>query len=155
MDRLAASLLASLALACSIPGPEDAMLNARIDGPALAVEPVALGTSLTGSFELVLELGPEAPGPVTIGLESFALARAGDRSTLLSPLSAAAQGASFPLELGKGQSRSIRFRIEQAKLLEPAERDAICAEPVLVTGVIRTNDEPKPVASAATTPAGC
>jgi hypothetical protein len=133
-------------------------LSVGIHDTSLQVEDGTLGTRLIGGFDLRLELGSEAPSASTVSIESFALVRASDQSTLVAPLPAApAAGFQFPLDIPKGAERVVPFVLDDQTLLDSAVRDGICAEPVQVVGVIHDSGEggTLPVASTELTPTGC
>ena len=138
-------------------GSKDAVtLGAKVRNVQISVEQKTLGTQLGGGFELFLEVGAEASGGSTVTLETFGLVRGGD--TLDSPLQATPQGVTFPLTVGKGQSKTVSFVIDSASLLDPATKDAICAGPVRVSGSIKdtlSGGERTPLSSSDVTPSGC
>lgn len=159
VPRPALFLLAAAVLGVSGCGSKATVsLSAMVQNAEIGLEQGTLGTRITGGFELFLEVGSEASGGSTVSLESFALVRASDQSTLLSPLSAAPQGAQFPLDVSKGQQRIVVFTIAEDKPLAQADVDAICAEPVQIVGAVRdtlSGGETTPVTSIALAPAGC
>ena len=133
-------------------------LSAMLQNAEISLQQVALGTELAGSFELFLEVGPEADGGSTVSLESFALVRASDQSTLVSPLTASPQGATFPLDVPKGGKRVVPFDVDGDGLLDAAVTDAICAEPVQIVGAVRdtlSGGDVTPLRSIALTASGC
>jgi hypothetical protein len=151
-------LLLACAAALGCGSKSSVALSARIQSTELAVEQVTLGTRLTGSFELYLEVGPEASGGSTVSLESFALVRQSDQLSLVAPLAAGPQGASFPLDVGKGQKKIVPFALDTSGLLDAATRDALCAAPVQVVGAVRdtlSGGETTPLQGAPLTPDGC
>jgi hypothetical protein len=156
--RATAPFLLACAAVLGCGSKSSVALSARIQAAELAVEQLTLGTQLTGGFELFLEVGPEASGGATVSLESFALVRASDSSSLVAPLPAEPQGASFPVQVGKGQKKIVPFTLDATDLLAPASHAAICAEPVKVVGAVRdtlSGGASTPLESAALTPTGC
>lgn len=153
--RWLAGLFALSALACG--SKSTVSLSAQVQNPVFVVEQVTLGTRLSGSFELRLELGSEASGNTSVSLESFALLRASDRSSLVAPLPAAPQGVQFPLDVAKGQTKLVTFTLDDQKLIDPALRDSICAEPVQIAGSVSDSlsGDATPLTSIAFTPSGC
>lgn len=142
-------------LACGCGSKESVSLSARIGNVQLSVEQKTLGTALSGSFDLQLELGPEASGDTSVSLESLALLREGQ--AVVSPLQATPQGTSFPVQVGKGQTKTVPFVVDDSTLLDAAVKDAICAGPLSVSGSVtdtlgggRTT-----LVSPAVTPGGC
>ena len=154
--RLIVAALAVLVASCGSKG--SVSLSAMVQNAEISVQQVALGTELAGSFELFLEVGPEAESGSTVSLESFALVRASDQSTLVSPLTATPQGASFPLDVPKGGKRVVQFDVGSDALLDAATKDAICAEQVQIVGAVRdtlSGGDVTPVRSIALSASGC
>jgi hypothetical protein len=130
--RTAILLFSVLLVAC---GSKDSItLGANVQNVQVTVEDETLGTQLSGGFELRLELGSEATESTTVSLETFALVR--DGQTLVAPLQATPVNATFPVTLGKGDSRTIGFAIDSSTLLDASDKDAICAGPVSVSGAV-------------------
>lgn len=98
---------------------ESVSLSATIEAVDLTVEQVALGTSLTGSFELVLELGSEASEPTDVQLEQFSLLSGSDGRELM-PLQVTAPDVTFPVRVDKGQRRPIRLELADG---DPGDTD--------------------------------
>lgn len=134
-SRLILAALAACAVSCGSKGTVS--LSANLQNPQVSVEQAALGAKLGGSFELFLEVGPEAESGSTVSLESFALVRASDQSTLLAPLPAMPDGTTFPLDVPKGGQRVVPFLVGDDDLLDASTKDAICAEPVQIVGAVR------------------
>lgn len=99
-------------------------LTAQIQNPSLAVKSVALGTALEGSFDLLLDLGPEAPKATTVTPGSFALRN--QQSVLVSTLGVTFSDAP-PYEIAVGGSKTITVTLDASKLVEASVRDALCA----------------------------
>jgi hypothetical protein len=153
---LLGAALCLLSAACGSKG--SIALSASIQKPRVAVESATLGTRLTGGFELTLEVGPEASESSTVSLESFALVSAQDQATLVAPLPAAPEGASFPLVVGKGELKTIRFVIAGDDPISDTQRGAICAGPVRISGAVSdtlSGGRTTPLTSAAVTAEGC
>jgi hypothetical protein len=108
-------------------------LSARVENATLSVQPLALGTQLTGEFDLVLELGSAAPEATTVTLGSFSLKNA--ETTLVEALNASAS-ESFPLALGAGKSLSVHFFLDQTKLIDADLGAALCAGEVWYAGTV-------------------
>ncbi len=128
------SCSAALALGCGT--KSSVSLSAAVQNPALSIQTATLGASLSGAFELRLALGSNASESTTVSLEGFSLVRASDQSTLVSPLEAAPDTA-FPLDVAVGSSKIVVFTLDDSKLLDPTDEDAICAEPVRIVGAVR------------------
>lgn len=125
LTRRAMALTAALAaVGCGDKGA--VTLTAQILNPTLSTADVALGTSLNGSFELRLDLGPEAPRSTTVTPGAFGLYNASGEITSLT--------VSFdsppPYELSKGGSKSIVASLDSTKLIDTNLRASVCAGPV-------------------------
>ncbi len=155
MRPRALMLLAALtSIACG--SKESVSLSARIGNVQVAVEQKTLGTALSGSFDLDLEVGPEASSGSTVTLEALALIRGSE--ALVSPLQAVPQNATFPISVGKGEIKTVSFQIDSATLLDAAVKDAICAGPVSVGGSVTdtlSNGGRTPLSSPSVAPGGC
>jgi hypothetical protein len=154
--RVLAALIALSALGCGSKGAVS--LGANVQNPELLIEQLTLGPHLSGGFELRLELGSEATGNTSVSLESFALVRASDQSALVAPLPAAPQGVEFPLDVPKGQTKLVSFVLDDQLVIDSAQRDSICAEPVEIVGSVRdslSGGESTPLRSISFTISGC
>lgn len=141
-------------------GSKDSVsVSASVGNVQLAVADKALGTELSGSFDLYVEVGPEADGPATISLEGpFAVVDVAGQATLVSPLAAVPQGATFPLKVGKGSSKTVSFQLDTTDLLAPADKAPLCAGQVQIRGAVKhdlNGGETKPLESAAVSVGGC
>lgn len=110
-------------------------LTVTVEQASVSAQDGPLGTTLGGGFELKFELGPEASGPATVSLGSFALQTSAG-AALVDPVKVEASGASFPLVVSKGSSQSVTFTLSSSKVLMPAERDALCAGQVRLVGSV-------------------
>lgn len=147
------------ALVTSGCGSKDSIsLSASVSNVQLTVTEQTLGTELAGSFDLYLEVGPEADGAATVELESFSLVGATTQSTLVPALAAVPQGATFPLTIGKGESKTVTFQLDTTKLLPAGEKTNLCAGQVQIAGAVKHNlngGETKPLDSGPQTLGGC
>lgn len=149
-------LLCTLSVGCGSKGAVS--LNASLQNVDVRLEQVTLGVRLLGGFDLRLSLGSEAPSSTTVSLESFALVRAADQSTLLAPLPVApGAGAVLPVELSKGQEKVVPFAFDGNELVDPNLRDQICAQTVQIVGAISdsASGDILPLASNELEPDGC
>jgi hypothetical protein len=110
-------------------------LSVILDQATIMAQSGQLGATLSGGFELKFELGPEASGPTTVTLGSFALQTA-TGSALFDPLTFDAGNTVFPLVVSQGGKRTVTFTLSSTKLLTPDERDALCAGPVQIVGSV-------------------
>lgn len=114
---------------------ENVSLSAQLENASVAVATVALGSELSGGFDLRLELGEHAPEPTDVSLGTFSLRR--EQTELLSSLPLATPtGVSFPLRVAPGEVKSVRLSIDSNELLEQAQADAICQGPLIVAGAV-------------------
>jgi hypothetical protein len=129
--------------------------------PSVAVSAGALGTNLTGAFQLTLHLGENASGTSQVTPEAFSLTNADETVVLVSPLPAAPTDPSrqAPFEVRPGSDVVVGYAFDTGADPLPADvGDAICGAGALrITGVIRDSLENKatPAASQTFTPAGC
>ncbi|HMR07296.1 MAG TPA: hypothetical protein PKA88_16045 [Polyangiaceae bacterium] len=127
--------IVALTLALSSCGSKESIsLSAFVQNVQLQAEPKTLGTQLTGSFELFLELGAEASGGTQVSLETFALVRGAE--TLVAPLQALPEGVTFPLSLGKGKKQIVKFNLDDSAVLDAALKASLCSGPVRVRGAV-------------------
>jgi hypothetical protein len=155
MNRAFACLLLGLPLlGCG--SKDNISLSATVTNVQLSVTEQTLGTQLSGSFDLVLEVGAEADKGATVELGSFSLTR--DGATLVGSLAVAPQGATFPLTVGKGQTKTVPFTLDDSALLPASDKAALCAGDVQVVGAV-THDlnggETKPLRGKPGLPSGC
>ena len=131
-------------------------LSAQVQSASLAVESVTLGTKLSGSFELFLEVGPEASGGSDVGLLSFALVTASSQATLVAPLHLSPAESQY--HVPKGEQRILPFELDHPDPLASALLDALCAEPVQISGAVTdslSGGESTPVHSQSIAVRGC
>lgn len=113
-------------------------LSASVGNVKLAVEDKPLGPVLSGSFELFLEVGSEADGSDVVEPQSFALVKAADQAPLVPALDAVPQGASFPMTIGKGSSKTVSYQLDTTKTLQTGKAD-LCAGQVQVIGTVESS----------------
>jgi hypothetical protein len=107
-------------------------LTAQVDQASVTVQTAPLvGAMVTGSFELKLELGPEASGPTTVTLGNFALQTTSGGS-LVDSLPVDSGSTTFPLVVNKGSTETATFTFNVAK----GDHDAICAGQVIIVGSV-------------------
>jgi hypothetical protein len=128
-------------------------LSVDIQQATVTVQSGALGATLGGGFELELALGPEASGPTTVTLGSFALQTASG-SPLIDPVMVDAGATTFPLVVNKGGDQTVTFTLSSTKQLTSADHDALCAGPVVIVGSVMDSLKggTDPVRSAPITP---
>ncbi|HVJ17952.1 MAG TPA: hypothetical protein VM686_21175 [Polyangiaceae bacterium] len=145
MARLGFAVL--FALSCSACGSKGAVaLLSGAENPSLTVEQAALGASLSGGFELVLELGDYADEGVDVSLAGFGIYR-GDEE-LVSSLSLSSD-VDFPVHVEPGKSQRARLSIDMTGTLDSAVADALCEGNVAYRGgVTDAGGKLTPAASA-------
>src|SRR5512140_2090601 len=115
-------------------GSKDSIsLSASVGNVTLSVEDKPLGTVLAGSFDLYMEVGPEADGSAKVEPQAFSLVKAADQATLVPALDAAPQGVQFRLTIGKGDSKTVTYQLDTTKTLISGKAD-LCAGQVQVVG---------------------
>lgn len=134
------------------------LVEPSIEQPAVTVNQGALGTGLTGSFQLKLMLGPRASGPSSVNIDKFELVSADQSKSLVATLEAKSTQA-FPVSVELDSEQSLPFTIDFGAMLLPANAYAdICgAGGVRIKGSIRDSlkDGPTPCVSDVVMPAGC
>ncbi len=105
-------------------------LSGSVQSLEARVEQVALGAALEGRLVLFLEVGAQASASSEVGLEAMALIDAETEALLLSPLHAAPEQVSFPLQLEPGASTTVTFSLDEQPLLTSAEGESLCQAPV-------------------------
>jgi hypothetical protein len=107
-------------------------LSARVDNGVVAIQPQALGTQLSGEFDLLLELGSAAPESTSVTLGTFSLK--GEQNTAVTLSTTASE--TFPIEVGAGQSKTVHFVLDSSKVVEAAVADALCSGDVWYSGTV-------------------
>jgi hypothetical protein len=111
-------------------------VEARIDSPAVAVEGSQLVTGVTGGFTLELHLGPRASGSSSATLQSFSLVSNDGTKTIVAALGFSAAPPS-PITVEPDSTALLAVTLAaNDNQLATAARDAICAGPIRVRGVI-------------------
>ena len=161
MKRLAPVLLSLCAFATMgascIDTDTAVFVDATIDQPQLTVTEEALGTSLTGSFLLVLHLGARASGESSVSFASFSLVDENDDVIVESLPIVASDPSPVTVEAG-GADTAVTFTIDTSPdLLDPSVRDQICAGQIAISGVVEDSlaTAPTPVESGLFSPIGC
>ena len=127
-------------------------LTAAIEDPAVEVRQGALGSTLAGSFVLVLELGSVAPRGTEVTLGVLGLRRGSE--VLLEPLVLDAD-TPFPVAVDVGDSVRVGFTIDSGSIVDAAEASSVCSGQVVLAGTLSdtlSEGKPTPVASSPFTP---
>jgi hypothetical protein len=151
MTRL--GLVLPFALVCAACGSKGAVsLLANCEKPSLDVQQSALGSSLGGGFELVLELGEYAEESTEVSLGGFGLFRGDEELVSALPFSSSVD---FPLSVGPGDSKRVVLSIESGDTYESGVADALCSGGIRYEGAVTDTlggGKPTPAASAEFTP---
>jgi hypothetical protein len=154
MKRSITMLVALVALGCG--SKDNISVSATVSDVNLTVTEKTLGTQLSGSFSLQLEVGEQAERDATVELGSFSLVR--DGATLVGALKVVPQGVTFPVKVGKGQSKAIPFTLDDSALLPAGDKASLCVGDVQLVGAV-THDlnggETKPLRGKPGLPSGC
>jgi hypothetical protein len=128
-------------------------LTVDIEQAAVTAQSGLLGSTLGGGFQLEFALGPEASGPTTVTLGSFALQTASG-SPLVDPVLVDSGATSFPLVVSKGAEQTVTFTLSSTAQLTQADHDALCAGQVVIVGSVMDSLKggTDPVRSALITP---
>lgn len=125
------ALLLIFGSACGSKGAVSLVANA--ENPTLTVARAALGTSLSGGFELVIELGEYAEEGADVSLAGYGLHRGSEE--IVSNLSLASD-VDFPLRVNPGDERRVTLSIDMDDLLDSAVGEELCAGNVVYQGGI-------------------
>jgi hypothetical protein len=155
--KLAATLLTvALLPAIGCGGKERISLSARVRNVELEVQEDLLGTFLSGQFDLLVRLGPNASESTTAELESVSLVRTGGAPTLVAALPLTTLPG--PIEVRPGQERTLSLVLEDSEPIAADMREQICSAPVQITGSLTdtlSDDGSTPFSSPEQTPDGC
>ncbi len=146
LSRVAVLCTTLLAAACGSKGAVS--LVASLEQPTLTARSAALGTELSGGFELVLSLGKEAPSGSSVELGNFVIK--GPSGALVDALSLAAD-ADFPVSVAPGESQRVHLALDGGGLVAEEVKDALCAAELWYAGDVldaANGGKPTPVSSA-------
>ncbi|HLV66655.1 MAG TPA: hypothetical protein VKY73_12620 [Polyangiaceae bacterium] len=142
---IAALLLVGAGSGCGSKGAVS--LSARVEAVELTVDDGPFGASLSGTFDLVLDLGGAAPEATTVSLGSFGVRNADGSVVDAFSLDAT---PSFPLDLSPGDSVRVELAIAEPPLLDEAEAELVCSGDVWISGSVSDTSNagrPTPAAS--------
>jgi hypothetical protein len=129
-----------------------------IEAPNATVTTVVTGTSLAGSFQLTLHLGPRASGSSEVGVGSFTIQSSDQQTTIVSPLEVAAD-RQLPAQVPPDSDVTIGFSFDTGANPLPMETAGeLCgAGGIVIHGVIEDSlqDGATPVVSEVFIPDGC
>ena len=141
-------------------GSKDSVtLSGKVTNVSLAIDQNALGTYLSGDFDLSLKLGSYASDPVSVEAPTFVLTDATTHSELGGrPLDATTPDVSFPIEIDPGDERTISFEIRGTEPLAVDVADRLCEGPLSIRGTVPHSlhgGGTEAFGSEAVTPEGC
>jgi len=111
-------------------------VDATIDVPTITVAEETLGTTIDGSFLLVLHLGARASGPSDVSFSSFSL-KTESGTTLIESLPLSASPPSPVVVEPGGTDTVVELTVDPgADLLASDVYAQICAQPVVISGVV-------------------
>jgi hypothetical protein len=129
-----------------------------IQAPAATVGAETLGTSLAGSFQLSLHLGPRASDDSEVGVGAFTLQSSDQQTTFVSPLEVTAD-RELPVTVAVDSDVTVGFSFDTGADLLPADvaADLCGAGGLVISGVIEDSlqDGATPVVSPVFIPSGC
>jgi hypothetical protein len=129
-------------------------LSAKVDNAQVGVTTVALGSELSGAFDLVLTLGDYAPEGTEVTLGAFALKNSGGAVVEGLPLAA---DPSFPIAVAVGKSVTVHMTLDTNELVDSALVPALCDGQVWYSGTVNDtlNDGKSTVAESTPLTASC
>lgn len=158
LRALAAGALAASLAGCVADNEAIVFVSPSVEDPSVNVAAGALGTTLTGSYRLLLRLGPRASGPSQVTVQKFEIANADQSKSLVSTLEATAD-AMFPVTVDPDSDVSVLFTIDYGgSVLSATTADDLCgAGGLVIAGTIKDSlqDGATPVASSVFMPSGC
>ncbi|HVU04201.1 MAG TPA: hypothetical protein VHE30_20730 [Polyangiaceae bacterium] len=153
-----ALVVAPFLVACPNTSPDRVRLVASVDSVSLAVASGTLVNTLSGTFEVVIDVGDLASSDATItDPPSFELVAASDQGSIRK-LDATPSGQAFPITVKSGQHVVISFTLTDQNTLDAATLGKACAGPVQITASLQdslTADRPTAFESAAVSVTGC
>jgi len=157
-------LIVSVAVACTAASgcvntsPDRVKLSASVENAVLAVTTGSLVTTLSGTFDVELDVGDLASGDATVDAPpSFQLVVEKDQSTIR-VLDATLVADAFPLTVRSGEHRTLHFSLTGANTLETGDVTRACTGPVQVAASLQdslTADRPTAFESSGVTLSGC
>lgn len=126
--------------------------------PQATIAGSVLGSTVTGSFQLRLVLGPRASGPSSVGISSVNITDAAGKTTLVPSLSLTTS-QSFPLAVPPSSDITVDVTYDIGnKTVSMAETATLCAAAgVTISGAIQDSlqNAATPFASEVFKPSGC
>ncbi len=153
----AIAVVAFAAAAAGCGSKEDVALSVYTQNVTLAKGdgPFGPGTVLSGTVDLVLDMGAYSSGSVTVDGVGLRLFR-GNINVLARATISPTDGTVFPVTIGAGDKKTVHYSISIQQMTSQEATD-LCAGPVSVSGTVQEDGKSTPtsVASTAITPSGC
>ncbi|MEP7052312.1 MAG: hypothetical protein ABJB12_18240 [Pseudomonadota bacterium] len=143
------TLFFALPLALAGCGDKSAVsLSANITAGSVTVESSVFGASASGSFDVLLALGPEASASRTVTPQNFQLVS--ESKAVLADQLPIETTTPIPITLGKGESKTVSFTFKGSMV----DHDTACAGPLSIVGAVddATGSGSQRVASSGLTP---
>lgn len=129
MRLLAAFLLVPVLLTgCGSKG--SVSLSVDIEQPTVSVAEGAAGTSLSGSFQVSLALGPEASGSTHVTPGNFSLQNEAGMP-VIDNLNLTAR-PDFPIDVAKGETQVVNLSFEK----DDVDRELVCSGKLRIVGSV-------------------
>ncbi|HRI63639.1 MAG TPA: hypothetical protein PK156_05360 [Polyangium sp.] len=133
-------------------------VDPTVSSPQVNVISGILGSTVTGSFQLQLVLGPRASGPSTVNFGAVNITDAGGKTALVSSLSMM-PSEPFPINVAPDSEIMVNVPFDLGnKTIPMATMQALCsAGQVTISGTITDSlvDTATPFVSEAVKPMGC
>jgi hypothetical protein len=154
---VALAVCALAAAGCVNKSPDRVKLVAHVNAVSLAVAKSSLVTTLSGTFDVELDVGDLASSEATItDPPSFELVQLSDQSSVRKL--DAIPDDSFPITVHTGEHRVLHFTLSDGNTLAADEVSKACAGPVQIAASLQdslTGDRPTAFESDAVTVSGC
>jgi hypothetical protein len=112
---------------------DDVTLSAKLDNARVSVATVALGSQLSGEFDLVLALGDYAPEGTEVTLGAFALRNTGGVVVEGLPLMAS---QTFPIAVAVGKSVAVHMTLDTNGLIDNTLVPDLCDGQIWYSGTV-------------------
>jgi hypothetical protein len=155
---LVVGVLAAALSGCIADNEAIVLVEPSVEEASVAVSKGALGTTISGSFQLVLRLGPRASGASQVTVQKFEITSADQTKSIVPTLETTAD-AMFPVTVNLDSEERVLFTIDLGGAVLPVSAaDELCgAGGLKIAGSITDSlrDGATPVASAVFQPSGC
>jgi hypothetical protein len=153
------ALLSLVLVGVSVAGcgtKDDATLAVYAQNPVVKKDETGPFPKLTGSVDVVFDMGAYSSGSVRVSTVTLRLFRGENLNILPRAKFELTGGAKFPIDLAAGSKQTTTFSIGIDHLTD-AEKTELCAGPVSVAGTVERADSPTPLRIGTTpvSPQGC